>query len=61
MYCLDGFFVKNDRGYIIAELSGKGRSLKIRKTPACSIGEYFEILTYLYELGYFVSDEVSTQ
>ena len=40
------------RGRILARLEDHGTYYLVLKHPACTIGEYFYILSYLMDLGY---------
>lgn len=41
-------------GERVATLAVEGNIVYVTKLPACSLGTYFLILTWLFELGYLV-------
>lgn len=46
--------VKDENGKVLARVFEVGGVLHVYRTPACSIGTYFCILSFLEELGYKV-------
>lgn len=41
--------IYDEKGRELAKIDIYGHSRRIRRTPACSIGEYFAILTWLMD------------
>lgn len=54
MFDMDGCLVKNAQGVPMARLSEEGDLIIVKRLPACSLGFYFYILSYLKELGFEV-------
>lgn len=48
---LDGCKIKDESGIVLAVLSEDSSCVRVDKTPACSIGNYLYILSYLREFG----------
>jgi hypothetical protein len=49
---MHGCVVKDERGIPLATLLEDGEKLIVKKTAACSIGDYLSILSYLNDLGF---------
>lgn len=49
---LSGYRVKDESGRVLAYLYEVNGVLRVVRTPECSIGDYFRILTFLQEFGY---------
>jgi len=46
---IQGGYIIDDKGKKLAEIYKRGRGVEVERLPACSIGKYFEILTWLAE------------
>ena len=53
---VNGCIVKDDDGRELARLEEVGRKVRVHRLPACSIGMYLYILTYLKGLGFTIDD-----
>lgn len=49
---MHGCVVKDERGTPLATLLEDSGKLVVKKTAACSIGDYLSILSYLGDLGF---------
>lgn len=54
---VDGCVIRDDRGLVVAELHEVNGRVSVKRTPACTIGTYLYILTYLNELGFELNSE----
>lgn len=52
LFNMHGCIVKDERGIPLATLLEDGERLVVKKTAACSIGDYLSILSYLRDLGF---------
>jgi hypothetical protein len=52
LFNMHGCVVKDERGIPLATLLEDGEKLIVKKTAACSIGDYLSILSYLNDLGF---------
>lgn len=52
LFNMHGCIVKDERGIQLATLLEDGEKLIVKKTAACSIGDYLSILSYLKDLGF---------
>lgn len=52
LFNMHGCIVKDERGIPLATLLEDGERLIVKKTAACSIGDYLSILSYLKDLGF---------
>ena len=52
LFNMHGCVVKDERGIKLATLLEDGEKLIVKKTAACSIGDYLSILSYLKDLGF---------
>lgn len=48
---MHGCVVKDERGVHLANLYEENGIIIVRKTTACTVGDYLSILTYLRDLG----------
>jgi len=48
---LNGCVIKDERGIPLATLYEEGRIVRVVREPACGLGMYFYILSYLNDLG----------
>lgn len=46
--------IKDEKGTPLAKVFEDGKRLRVFRTPQCSIGMYFLILSFLRDLGYEV-------
>ena len=53
---VNGCIVRDEEGNSLARLEEVDRRVRVHKLPACSIGMYLYILTYLKELGFKIDD-----
>jgi len=51
---ISGNIVKDEKGRVLATLYEVDGVIRVARTPLCSIGEFFLILTYLQDLGFDV-------
>lgn len=49
---LNGCMVKDEYGTVVAILQECGDKIRVEKTPACSLGTYLYIISYLNEMGF---------
>ena len=54
MINIDGNFVYDERRVPLAKVLDFGRYVRVIRQPACSVGDYFAILTFLLDWGYRV-------
>ena len=52
MINIDGRIIVDERQVPLAKIHDFGKFLKVRRLPACTIGDYFVILNWLNEWGY---------
>jgi len=54
MIKIGGDYVYDERRVPLAIVLDFGRYVKVIRQPACSVGDYFAILTFLLDWGYRV-------
>ena len=52
MFDLGGCIVRDERGDVLAVLEMYNGKVYARKMPNCSLGDYFYVLSYIYDLGF---------
>lgn len=52
MINIDNRVVVDEKGTRLAKIFDYGKFVKVKMLPACSIGDYFCILTWLNDWGY---------
>lgn len=52
MINIDGRTVVDERKTPLAKITDFGKYVRVNRLPACSIGDYFAILTWLNDWGY---------
>lgn len=54
MISIDGRIVVDEQKTPLAKVHDYGKYVKVRRLPACTIGDYFAILNWLTDWGYYV-------
>lgn len=52
---VDGCVIKDEAGMVLATLKENEGRVEVIRSPRCSLGLYFYILSYLRDLGYETS------
>lgn len=52
MMNIDGKIVVDQLGRHLAKLMDYGKYIRVKRLPACTLGDYFVILNWLSEWGY---------
>lgn len=52
MINIDNRVVIDEKGRRLASIVDYGNFVKVKRFPACSVGDYFAVLTWLNDWGY---------